>query len=135
MTLIIRRLEKVGKSNLLIRTVLGRNGGTWLNPKLAVAFARWLDDDFGVLCDAQIDAILRGAIPAPQPVIEQSDPMQLMLAQNTVVRGVIEQVIEVKSRATSSRPSTTHAPHPRYAPECVDPPARLLLDPTPRRHR
>ena len=35
-------------------------GGTWLHPKLAVAFARWLDDDFAVWCDLQIDSIIRG---------------------------------------------------------------------------
>jgi len=35
-------------------------GGTWLHPKLAVAFARWLDDDFAVWCDMQIDGIIRG---------------------------------------------------------------------------
>jgi hypothetical protein len=35
-------------------------GGTWLHPKLAVAFARWLDTDFAIWCDEQIDAILRG---------------------------------------------------------------------------
>lgn len=35
--------------------------GTWLHPKLAVAFARWLDDDFAVWCDLRIDALLRSA--------------------------------------------------------------------------
>lgn len=34
--------------------------GTWLHPKLAVAFARWLSDDFAVWCDLHIDALLRG---------------------------------------------------------------------------
>ncbi|BDB69291.1 hypothetical protein Cthiooxydans_17030 [Comamonas thiooxydans] len=34
--------------------------GTWMHPKLAVAFARWLDDDFAVWCDCQIDNIIRG---------------------------------------------------------------------------
>lgn len=34
--------------------------GTWLHPKLAVAFARWLDIRFAVWCDAQIDALLKG---------------------------------------------------------------------------
>ncbi len=40
----------------------GRNcpDGTWFHPKLAVAFARWLDDDFAVWCDLQIDALIRG---------------------------------------------------------------------------
>jgi len=39
-----------------------RGGGTWLHPKLAVAFARWLDPKFGVWCDLQIDTIIRGGI-------------------------------------------------------------------------
>lgn len=41
----------------------GRNhpDGTWLHPKLAVPFARWLDDDFAVWCDMQIDDLIRGS--------------------------------------------------------------------------
>jgi hypothetical protein len=35
-------------------------GGTWLHPKLAVAFARWLDVDFSIWCDTKIDDIIRG---------------------------------------------------------------------------
>lgn len=38
----------------------GNGGGTWLHPKLAVHFARWLDPKFAVWCDAQIDNLLRG---------------------------------------------------------------------------
>ncbi|GAB3484377.1 KilA-N domain-containing protein [Azotobacter salinestris] len=45
--------------------VRGR-AGTWLHPKLAVAFARWLSDDFAVWCDLQIDALLHGNLPAQQ---------------------------------------------------------------------
>lgn len=37
-----------------------RGGGTWLHPKLAVRFARWLSVDFEIWCDEQIDAIIRG---------------------------------------------------------------------------
>ncbi len=40
-----------------------RNSGTWLHPKLAIAFARWLDVRFGVWCDLQIDQLLRGNHP------------------------------------------------------------------------
>lgn len=43
-----------------LRTRRGNNGGTWLHPKLAVAFARWLDAKFAVWCDMQIDALLHG---------------------------------------------------------------------------
>lgn len=42
----------VGSSDTLIRRKMGRNGGVWLHPKLAVAFARWLSADFrcGATC-------------------------------------------------------------------------------------
>ncbi len=45
----------------LVRTskIRGKSG-TWMHPKLAVAFARWLDDDFAVWCDCQIDNVMRG---------------------------------------------------------------------------
>ena len=48
----------------LIRTQKGRNGGTWLHPKLAVRFAQWLDARFAVWCDMQIDGLIRGPKPA-----------------------------------------------------------------------
>lgn len=44
----------------LIVSRRGRGGGTWLHPKLVVAFARWLDVRFAVWCDLHIDALLRG---------------------------------------------------------------------------
>lgn len=34
--------------------------GTWLHPKLAIHFARWLSAEFAVWCDEQIENILRG---------------------------------------------------------------------------
>lgn len=41
-------------------------GGTWLHPKLAVMFARWLDARFAVWCDLQIENILRGDTSATE---------------------------------------------------------------------
>lgn len=43
-----------------------RGGGTWLHPKLAVAFARWCDAKFSVWCDLHIDALLRGELNEKQ---------------------------------------------------------------------
>jgi hypothetical protein len=43
-----------------LQTKRGASGGTLMHPKLAVPFARWLDDDFAVWCDGQIDDIIRG---------------------------------------------------------------------------
>ncbi|NYT67982.1 KilA-N domain-containing protein [Pusillimonas noertemannii] len=42
------------------KTRRGRGGGTWMHPRLGVAFARWLDVDFAIWCDEQIDRLLRG---------------------------------------------------------------------------
>lgn len=56
------------------RTRRGAGGGTWLHPKLAIPFTRWLDDDFAVWCDEQIDHILCGGLSVWQKVGgEQSD--------------------------------------------------------------
>lgn len=65
MDALVRHLN-VGKSHLLTMTTKGRGGSTWLHPKLAVAFARWLDVDFAVWCDLHIDALLRGELTEKQ---------------------------------------------------------------------
>lgn len=54
------RSEKISLLKV-IRGGRNRSDGTWLHPKLAVPFARWLDDDFAVWCDLQIDALMRGS--------------------------------------------------------------------------
>ncbi|MCA0973419.1 KilA-N domain-containing protein [Halomonas denitrificans] len=53
-------------SGYLIRAKRGRGGGTWLHPKLAVAFARWIDVDFGVWADMLIDDIVHGRVTLRQ---------------------------------------------------------------------
>jgi len=55
----LTEILKVPKEQLL-KTRRGRYGGTWMHPRLAVAFARWLDVRFGVWCDDQIFQILSG---------------------------------------------------------------------------
>lgn len=48
-----------------LKTKRGKyGGGTWLHPKLAVRFAQWLDVDFAIWCDEQIDTLIRGNHPA-----------------------------------------------------------------------
>lgn len=51
---------KVGKSHF-IKTKRSKYGGTWLHPKLTVAFARWLNIDFAIWCDEQIMQLLTEA--------------------------------------------------------------------------
>lgn len=49
-----------------------RGGGTWLHPKLAVKFARWLSVDFEIWCDEQIDSLVRGDTSAWRQARQQS---------------------------------------------------------------
>mgnify|MGYP000885251878 CR=1 FL=1 len=58
-------VSNVGKSHIcavrktrFIKTRRGNNGGTWLHPKLAIRFAQWLDVNFAIWCDEQIEALL-----------------------------------------------------------------------------
>lgn len=54
--------SNVGKSHItLVSTRRGNTAarGTWLHPKLAIKFARWLSVDFEIWCDEQIDALVR----------------------------------------------------------------------------
>jgi hypothetical protein len=47
-------------------------GGTWLHPKLAVVFARWVNVDFALWCDGIIESILKGATSQDRPQPQQS---------------------------------------------------------------
>ena len=57
--------NRVTAENQLVIIKKGGNNktlqGTWLHPKLAVDFARWLDPKFAVWCDEQIEQILSGS--------------------------------------------------------------------------
>jgi len=48
-------------------------GGTWMHPKLAIPFARWLSTEFAIWCDDQIDQILKvgysDPVTSPFPVL------------------------------------------------------------------
>lgn len=52
----------LAKTTGLVITKAGRGGGTWLHPKVAVSFARWLDLRFAIWADLHIDALLRGEL-------------------------------------------------------------------------
>lgn len=53
-------VSNTGKSGIWKKTKRGNAGGTWLHPKLGIRFAQWLDVNFAVWCDTQIEALLHG---------------------------------------------------------------------------
>lgn len=57
--------------------------GTWLHPKLAIHFARWLDPKFAVWCDEQIEALLNGKVsdgPAAKTTADDRTPLRQAVA-------------------------------------------------------
>ena len=50
-----------------------KSQGTWLHPKLAVDFARWLNPKFAVWCDEQIEALLNGKVSDGLPAKTTAD--------------------------------------------------------------
>lgn len=67
--------SNTGKSRItLVTTRRGNtaNSGTWLHPKLAVKFARWLSVDFEIWCDEQIDTLVRADHATWQQARQQS---------------------------------------------------------------
>lgn len=89
----MKALDKVMGIPLSIQknSTMGRNGATFLHPKMAVRFAQWLDVKFAVWCDLMIDNILKGHI------------------QTTVVIPTVEAVEAIRRRiqSTTSNPCTS----------------------------
>lgn len=84
----------ITEQNQLVMVKKGGNQqGTWLHPKLAIDFARWLSPEFAVWCDAQIEQILyksndtmpvlQPQYPPPRPTVtvEQQDFIRAEVAE------------------------------------------------------
>lgn len=61
--------------------------GTWLHPKLTVAFARWLNIDFAIWCDEQIMQLLT---EAPQWQQERREVAICTQLQNEALKTALE---------------------------------------------
>ena len=77
------------RNQLVIVKHGGNNRGTWLHPKLAVHFARWLDPKFAVWCDEQIEALLNGKVSDDlQPKPAKALPSGLTHEQQAEVKAL-----------------------------------------------
>lgn len=50
------------ESSQFIKTIEGRNGGTWFHEDVAIEFARWLSPLFAIWCNDRIKEILTGTM-------------------------------------------------------------------------
>ena len=64
----------VEENQLVVVKNGGNARGTWLHPKLAIHFARWLDPRFAVWCDEQIEQILSGSLKPDFHLTAQTTP-------------------------------------------------------------
>lgn len=80
----LARSSNVQKSHFARSQRGGRPGeaGTWLHPKLAVRFAQWLDVDFAVWCDTQIEQLIHGQALLPVGLYAQRIAFEGMKAKS-----------------------------------------------------
>ena len=76
-----------------------------MHPKLGIVFARWLNVDFALWCDDQIEAILHGQQSQPQP----HDTPTLSTEQWQVISDLIRDI----SLYCRRREGASHAAHER----------------------
>lgn len=76
------------KNQLVIIKKGGAEQGTWLHPKLAIHFARWLDPRFAVWCDEQIEQILSGSLKLSQTTTDQRTPLRQAVSALVGLRGI-----------------------------------------------
>lgn len=76
------------EENHIVRVKKGGNqSGTWLHPKLAIHFARWLDPRFAVWCDDQIEQILSSSLKA-KTTADDRTPLRQAVSALVGLRGV-----------------------------------------------
>jgi hypothetical protein len=74
-------------------------GGTWLHPKLAIDFARWLDVDFSVWCDDRIEELLNKGIGSVTP----QTPTDYLEALEALVTSEKEKRLALANQAKAER--------------------------------
>ena len=58
----ISTLQTIRKSDNLVQTLTGRNGGTWMHEDVAMEFARWLSPKFAIWTNDRIKELLKEGV-------------------------------------------------------------------------
>ncbi len=67
----------------LVVVINGDNGGTWIHPKLAIEFGRWVSPEFAYWCDKHIKTLME---TGSTTLVEQPKPVEtkLMVSENLI---------------------------------------------------
>ena len=91
--------------NQLVITQKGGNDksaqGTWLHPKLAIDFARWLNPKFAVWCDMQIEKILHQN--SASPTTKTALPNGLTLEQQDEIKKLHRQLVQAAPKEKQAK--------------------------------
>lgn len=87
----------------------GDEQGTWLHPKLAIHFARWLDPKFAVWCDEQIEQLLSGSL---QPKLAKTT-----VADRTPLRQAVSALV---GKCNIDYSSAYNMVHQRFGVESIE---------------
>lgn len=101
--------------------VISRKGGdvsqsgTWLHPKLAVDFARWLDPRFAVWCDEQIEHILSGSLKLEaRDVVLSAQDVRRLSALFCHLPFMLAYAKETQTAVCSLKPELVFRTHDRF---------------------
>lgn len=83
-----------------------RGGGTWMHPKLAIVFARWLSAEFAVWCDSQIESIVYGN--RAEKALQESELMKLFISQK---HDAHKEMMDALVQARAEEGKITNAKH------------------------
>lgn len=79
--------------------------GTWLHPKLAIDFARWLNPKFAVWCDMQIEKILHSNSASPKT--QTALPDCLTLEQQDQIKKLHRQLVQAMPKEQQAKLAIT----------------------------
>lgn len=97
------------ESSQFIKTIEGRNGGTWFHEDVAIEFARWLSPLFAIWCNDRIKEILTGTM-AKYPMTSDEaiaygygKALEKINHQSTIIARQGKQLQKLKSRIESEK--------------------------------
>lgn len=93
--------------------------GTWLHPKLAVNFARWLSADFAVWCDLKIDELIKNHQNSTALLPDFSDPVAAARAWADAKEGEQRALLDSKQKSEQIESMQSYFRHGMSTPQFV----------------
>ena len=110
-------LKSVTEQNQLVRVIQGglaNEQGTWIHPKLAIDFARWLNPKYAVWCDMQIEKLLNKQIKPMTQIEVLLQSVQMLADIEHRQKETESSVVELQSKVKELEYKTHTSPNEFY---------------------